>query len=52
MRPMTRYELIALARPMDTSGRTEEELDRMLDLLVRALPHADIIKSYSTTSLT
>jgi hypothetical protein len=41
---MTRDEMVAIARRMDTADSAEEEFDAMLHLLMEALPHADILE--------
>jgi hypothetical protein len=41
---MTRDEMVAIARRMDTAGGAEEELYALLHLLMEELPHADILE--------
>lgn len=40
---MTREQMIAIARRMDTADGTEQELDSLLTQLDEALPHADVV---------
>ncbi len=41
---MTREQLVALARRLDTADGTEEELQEIMNVLVRTLPHGDILQ--------
>jgi hypothetical protein len=41
---MTRDEMVAIARRMDTADGTEAELDAMLSQLMAELPHSEILK--------